>query len=98
MDAHLRAMPADGTVLEGLPSERFWVIEQGRRKATSPKPGAVQVTDSAVRSLLAWPDLYCLKRKPDGTADIHIIGGAEHYRGAHSLLAYSIGFPEGTSD
>ena len=46
--AHLNAVPANGTIVEGLPSRSFWVFEGGDRQRTSSDPGATQVDDLAL--------------------------------------------------
>ena len=46
---HLEASPADGTIVEGLPSQRFWVFGSGPCLAWSGSPsGAVQVDDTSL--------------------------------------------------
>ena len=49
--AHMRAVPADGTVLQGLPSGRFWNVQSGRRTSVTAGSGAVAVTDGAVDAI-----------------------------------------------
>ncbi len=46
--SHLNSVPANGTIVEGLPSEEYWVFENGQRQATSSNPAAVQVDDQAL--------------------------------------------------
>jgi len=48
--AHMRAVPADGTLLRGLPSGRLWRIDNGRRSATTTAAGAVSVNDATAES------------------------------------------------
>ena len=43
--AHLRRAPADGTVVEGLPSHAFWVFSGGYRYASAATAGAVTQDD-----------------------------------------------------
>lgn len=51
--AHLLPAPADGTVVEGLPSGTYWSFAGGQRTELAvPLPGAVQVDDGA---LTAFP-------------------------------------------
>jgi len=45
---HLRAVPADGTVLQGRPSNQYWRIVGGCRQPTGATSAAVAVTDAAV--------------------------------------------------
>jgi len=46
--AHLNAVPAGGTLVEGLPSRTYWEFVGGRRKAVAPTPAAVAVDDLAL--------------------------------------------------
>jgi hypothetical protein len=46
--AHLRAAPADGTIVEGLPSKRFWEFSGGGRYAVGASNLAVSVDDTAI--------------------------------------------------
>jgi Calx-beta domain/Peptidase family M23 len=49
---HLRAVPADGTVLQGQPSGSFWRVNAGcRRQLAPPQPLAVAVNDETVSGL-----------------------------------------------
>jgi len=50
--SHLTAAPADGTVVEGLPSGAFWSFRGGARTAAGSTPGAVAVDD---KGLAAFP-------------------------------------------
>jgi hypothetical protein len=53
---HLRTVPLDGTVLRGEPSGALWLINGGRRAATTEGDGAVQLEDAAIaRFPLALP-------------------------------------------
>jgi hypothetical protein len=46
---HLRKVPADGTVLEGLASATFWELTAGKRFAVlAPQPTAIGVPDDAL--------------------------------------------------
>jgi phospholipase C len=47
-DGHLRPVPADGTVLEGMPSQSYWEISGGRRQVGAPSDQAVKVTDFTI--------------------------------------------------
>ena len=51
-EAHLRSAPADGTLVEGLPSDAYWSFDSGERTETNPNGAAVQVDDAG---LLAFP-------------------------------------------
>jgi len=55
--AHLAVRPADGTIVEGLPSRTYWVFENGSRRTVPPTPAATQVDDQA---LSAYPMIPCL--------------------------------------
>jgi hypothetical protein len=46
----LRAVPIDGTVLRGLPSERLWEIVGGNRHETFIKVAAIDVDDNALEA------------------------------------------------
>ena len=46
---HVRWVPADGTVVLGGPSKRFWRFESGKRSEISTTPGAVGVSDSGLQ-------------------------------------------------
>ncbi len=50
--ARLRPTPADGTLVEGLPSATYWSVSGGIRTDTLPNPAATQVDDQA---LAAFP-------------------------------------------
>jgi hypothetical protein len=50
--AHLAAAPADGTVVEGLPSGAHWLFQSGYRTPTSAATPGVQVDD---QGLAAFP-------------------------------------------
>ena len=43
--AHLNAKPADGTVVEGLPSRQYWSFAGGLRSPASPSSAAIAVDD-----------------------------------------------------
>jgi hypothetical protein len=53
--AHLSEKPADGTVVEGLPSRSYWVFSGGTRTLSSPNEAAVQVPDSGLAAFPAPP-------------------------------------------
>jgi hypothetical protein len=50
--AHLNPKPADGTVVEGLPSRTFWGFGAGDRGRLSPTTGAIAVDDAGLNSYL----------------------------------------------
>jgi hypothetical protein len=54
--SHLSSSPADGTVVQGLPSGAYWVFAFGMRRLTSPTATAVRVED---RSLASYPGVPC---------------------------------------
>ena len=43
--AHLLTRPVNGTVVEGLPSDKYWQFKSGARMSIPPSPAAVQVDD-----------------------------------------------------
>jgi hypothetical protein len=49
---HLNARPADGTVVEGLPSRQYWSFAGGLRSPASPSSAAIGVDDAG---LAAFP-------------------------------------------
>ena len=52
---HLRSVPADGTLLEGMPSATYWQIQSGKRSSiASPGSSAVQVTDVTLQRIPLW--------------------------------------------
>jgi hypothetical protein len=55
--AHLNPTPADGTIVEGLPSGTYWTFRGGFRISTAANPFATQVADTA---LAAYPELPCV--------------------------------------
>ena len=55
--AHLNAKPADGTVVEGLPSDTFWGFTGGNRGPLSPTSGAIAVDDAGLNSYVRVAEL-----------------------------------------
>ncbi|MBV9472895.1 MAG: DUF1906 domain-containing protein, partial [Solirubrobacterales bacterium] len=55
--AHLRTAPVDGTVVQGLPSHRFWVFYGGRREPSLPSTRAFSVDDA---TLAIFPLITCV--------------------------------------
>jgi hypothetical protein len=55
--AHLNRVPADGTVVEGLPSGSYWVFQGGYRSTIAPTGTATGVEDAA---LAAFPLIPCV--------------------------------------
>ena len=45
---HLNAVPADGTVLEGVSSQTYWQIQGGNRVATAPNNSAIVVDEQTI--------------------------------------------------
>jgi Domain of unknown function (DUF1906) len=50
--AHLNSKPANGTIVEGLPSGTYWSFNNGNRFAAQPSPLAIGIDDA---SLSAFP-------------------------------------------
>ena len=48
--AHMRSVPANGTLLRGLPSGRLWKVDDGRRSPATATAGAVAVNDATAES------------------------------------------------
>jgi hypothetical protein len=46
--SHLNAVPADGTVVQGLPSGAYWLFSAGMRAPTAPSSSAVTVADAGL--------------------------------------------------
>ncbi len=56
-DAHLNPTPADGTIVEGLPSHAYWMFRGGALTEAAVNPFATQVDDTA---LAPYPELPCV--------------------------------------
>jgi hypothetical protein len=48
-------IPADGTLLRGVPSDTTWDILAGERVAVAPSPAAVAVTDASLAAIPVAP-------------------------------------------
>jgi hypothetical protein len=55
--AHLAAAPADGTIVEGLPSDGYWVFQGGLRRIVAATTAAIQVDDAALSPFAMVPCL-----------------------------------------
>jgi hypothetical protein len=53
--AHLAASPADGTIVEGLPSRTYWVFDAGARRMLAATSAATQVDDAALKAFRILP-------------------------------------------
>lgn len=53
--AHLNAVPASGTTVEGLPSSQYWLFNAGMRTSTAASSAAVGVPDAGLASFLESP-------------------------------------------
>jgi hypothetical protein len=55
--AHLNDAPASGTIVQGLPSGRFWQFENGKLQSVAASPAAIQVDDQGLANfqILAPP-------------------------------------------
>lgn len=53
--AHLRSVPANGTVVEGLPSGHYWLFNSGMRALTAASATALGVSDGGLTSFLESP-------------------------------------------
>ena len=62
--SHLRAVPADGTVIEGLPSGSYWSFRQGERRPVAASPAAVAIDDAdlAPYAVAPRPDARAMRR------------------------------------
>ena len=45
---HLAAAPANGTVVEGMPSHHYWLFENGKRSTTTTHSNTVIVDDASL--------------------------------------------------
>lgn len=54
---HLEPVPANGTVVQGLPSGKYWTFSRGRRMFGGPRTAAVAVADAG---LAPFPTVPCL--------------------------------------
>jgi hypothetical protein len=48
-EAHLGVTPANGTVVEGLPSAKYWLFSSGKRTRVASNSSATAVNDSSLR-------------------------------------------------
>jgi hypothetical protein len=55
--SHLNAKPADGTIVEGLPSHQFWGFSAGDRGRISPTSGAITVDDAGLGTFVQVAEL-----------------------------------------
>jgi hypothetical protein len=55
--SHLDAKPVDGTIVEGLPSHRFWGFSGGNRGLISPSSGAIAVDDAGLNTFVQVAEL-----------------------------------------
>jgi hypothetical protein len=53
--AHLAAHPADGTIVEGVPSGTYWVFDGGARRMLAATSAATQVDDLALKAFRIQP-------------------------------------------
>ena len=77
--------PADGTVLEELPSGRFWLFEGGCRSATGSSVPAITVADGDLQAyvICPWITTASLRKAVVGTAyrvTLSASGGTQPYR------------------
>lgn len=56
--AHIKRVPYNGTVVEGLPSDHYWTFFNGKRDRVAPAQGAVQVDDRGLNAF-AQGSLHC---------------------------------------
>jgi len=48
---HLRGMPADGTVIEGVATQTYWQVQGGKRVATTPNTSAVAIDEQTMTNI-----------------------------------------------
>jgi cell wall-associated NlpC family hydrolase len=80
--AHLRPYPADGTMVEGLPSDTYWLFGGGFRSSSPASSGAVAVDDAGLAAFPVRSQSGSLTSSaPAGT---HAPGGSRAAAGAAS--------------
>ena len=62
--AHLNDTPASGTIVQGLPSGRFWQFQNGKIQSVASSPAAIQVDDQALATFQVLAPPRCLGRPP----------------------------------
>ncbi len=60
--AHLSAGPANGAVVEGLPSGTYWIFQAGGRRQLPVTPGAVALNDAALAPYPILPPVPAVVR------------------------------------
>jgi hypothetical protein len=95
--SHLRSTPATGTVVEGLPSGRYWAFAAGWRAQTVASTSAVAVADAGLTPFLESPtvsrDTLSGVGKRDPTLRVVLTAGAN----APSLKSFVLALPQGLS-
>ncbi|HEY5316629.1 MAG TPA: DUF1906 domain-containing protein, partial [Solirubrobacteraceae bacterium] len=95
--SHLRAVPAPGTIVEGLPSGRYWLFSSGWRAQTGASSTAVGVADAGLTPFLEAPtvarDTLSGVAKRDPALRVVLSAGAN----APALKTFVLELPPGLS-
>jgi hypothetical protein len=95
--SHLRSVPATGTIVEGLPSGRYWAFSSGWRAETAASATAVGVADAGLVPFLESPivsrDTLSGVAKRDPTLRVVLTAGAN----APALKTFVLELPHGLS-
>jgi Domain of unknown function (DUF1906) len=95
--SHLRSAPATGTIVEGLPSGRYWVFSAGWRAETVASTAAVGVSDTGLASFLesatVTRDQLSGVAKRDPTLRVVLTAGAD----ASAYKTFELQLPPGLS-
>jgi hypothetical protein len=93
--SHLRAFPATGTTVEGLPSGTYWSFDSGWRAETTASTTAVGVSDSGLGPFLEAPtisrDTLSGVAKGDPALRVVLTAGAN----APAFKSFAIQLPSG---
>jgi len=95
--SHLRIVPATGTIVEGLPSGKYWVFGSGWRAETIASTSAVGVADTGLASFLesaaVTRDSLSGVAKRDPTLRVVLTAGAN----APAFKSFVLELPRGLS-
>ena len=95
--SHLRPAPADGTIVKGVPSGRYWLFSSGWRVQTAASSAAVSVADAGLASFLEAPtvtrDTLSGVAKGDPKLSVVLTAGAN----APKLNTFVVKLPPGLS-
>ena len=66
--AHMNAVPANGTIVEGLPSDSYWSFTGGQRSPSSANPSATTVDDVGLAAFPEKPEASTPGAGPTSTS------------------------------